>query len=249
MSEPVAIEWKEGRDLTGGVLGLVLKAWEAERQSPATTHGLAKDKKAGLTPEQKALKKHIDGTSMGGRSFFAWFGFVGRHVTAEESAEANALEIRKREARKAGKRPEEDEVGRDAGAEAESEEEDEDSDMSLEIFPDGDDLAIAISEDLWPGAIKFFSKCTTFNFHLVWGQPCQQQSSTGTRTGRPLRRRLRIRRRRRRGRRRESVPFSSRGFRCSRGRPAKKEAKVFIGLHRSALDKLKLPTKKKQRSS
>jgi hypothetical protein len=30
--------------------------------------------------------------------------------------------------------------------------------MSLEIFPDGDDLAVAITEDLWPGAIKYFSE-------------------------------------------------------------------------------------------
>jgi hypothetical protein len=29
--------------------------------------------------------------------------------------------------------------------------------MSLEIFLDGDDLAVAITEDLWPGAIKYFS--------------------------------------------------------------------------------------------
>lgn len=46
----------------------------------------------------------------------------------------------------------------------EDEDQDEDGEedigMSLEIFPDGDDLAIAISEDLWPGAIKYFSAST-----------------------------------------------------------------------------------------
>ncbi|EKD14753.1 uncharacterized protein L3040_002817 [Drepanopeziza brunnea f. sp. 'multigermtubi'] len=171
VSEPVPIDWKAGRDLTGGVLGLVVKAWEAERKSSSSVvdggggGGAAKDKKkkkAGLTPEQKALKKHIDGTGMGGLSFFAWFGFIGRNITAEESAAANALEARRREARKAGSAHDTDKDGDGEKGEQDTETEDtegeDEVDMSLEIFPEGDDLAVAISEDLWPSAIKYFTQ-------------------------------------------------------------------------------------------
>jgi len=30
--------------------------------------------------------------------------------------------------------------------------------MSLEIFPDGEELALAFADDLWPGAIKYFTQ-------------------------------------------------------------------------------------------
>lgn len=96
----------------------------------------------------------MNNTSMGGLSFFAWFGFIGRKVSEKESKEANAKDLAKREARKNGKKVVESD-------DDESEEDDEDDlGMKLEVFPDGDDLAIAITEDLWPGAIKYFSWST-----------------------------------------------------------------------------------------
>ncbi|QSZ34146.1 hypothetical protein DSL72_005734 [Monilinia vaccinii-corymbosi] len=146
VSEPVRINWKKGKDLTGGLLDLVCDAWDAERKSQADRE---KDGKKDMTPQQKILEKKMANTSMGGLSFFAWFGFIGRRVSEEESREAHARELEKREARKDGKKV----------AESEDDEEDdaEDLGMSLEIFPDGDDLAIAITEDLWPGAIKYFT--------------------------------------------------------------------------------------------
>ena len=45
------------------------------------------------------------------------------------------------------------------------EEEDEDESLALEIFPDGEELAIAIAEDLWPNAIKYFSKSHIIAIH------------------------------------------------------------------------------------
>jgi hypothetical protein len=148
VSEPVKIKWKKGKDLTGGLLDMVCNAWEAEKKE----ENASGEKKKELTKEQKVLKKKIESTGMGGMSFFAWFGFIGRRISAEESKEANAKEEKRREQRKKGEKVEE--------AEEEDEEVDEDEEdlsMSLEIFPDGDDLAIAITEDLWPGAIKYFS--------------------------------------------------------------------------------------------
>lgn len=147
VSEPVAIKWKQDRDLTGGLLDMVCKAWEVEKSAGT------KEKSTGLSPEQKVLKKKIDNTGMGGLSFFAWFGFIGRKVSAEESKEATRIENERKNARKKDTSPPDSLNG--------DEEEDEGEDelgMSLEIFPDGDDLAVAITEDLWPGAIKYFTQ-------------------------------------------------------------------------------------------
>jgi hypothetical protein len=143
VSEPVKINWKKDKDLTGGLLDLVIKAWEVEQAANG-----AAAKKSGPSDAQKALQKKIEGTGMGGLSFFSWFGFIGRRVTAEMSKEA----IKREAARRKGEKVEEDEPV------TEEQEDQEDLEMSLEIFPDGDDLAIAIAEDLWPGAIKYFSK-------------------------------------------------------------------------------------------
>ena len=153
VSEPVGIKWKKDRDLTGGLLDMVCKAWEAEKK--ASAKGAGREEKKEMTPEQKALSKKIENTGMGGLSFFAWFGFIGRRVSAEESAEASRLEKERREKRKAGKK-----IAPSTPESQHGEEEDDEDDlgMELEIFPDGDDLAIAFTEDLWPGAIKYFSK-------------------------------------------------------------------------------------------
>jgi hypothetical protein len=153
VSEPVPIRWRKGKDLTGGLLDLVCSAWESERAVLGKNEN-PRIRKAGMTGEQRALKKKIDQTGMGGLSFFAWFGFIGRRVSARESAEAMAKEAERREARRSGKSVgsppyEEDEIER------------EDLAKDLEIFPDGDDLAVAITEDLWPGAIKYFSESLT----------------------------------------------------------------------------------------
>jgi hypothetical protein len=154
VSEPVRIRWKKGKDLTGGLLELVCKAWDADQveerlQQEGGDNG--KRKEQDLTPEQKALKKKIDQTGMGGLSFFAWFGFIGRKVSARESLEATRKEAERRDLRKQGQKIE--------SPVEETEDEDKDGPgMSLDIFPDGDDLAVAITEDLWPGAIKYFSE-------------------------------------------------------------------------------------------
>lgn len=121
----------------------MIKAWEVEQSGKG-----ASSKKGEPNDAQKALMKKIEGTGMGGLSFFSWFGFIGRRVTEEVSKEA----IKREAARRKGEKVAEDEPM------TEEQEDQEDLEMSLEIFPDGDDLAIAIAEDLWPGAIKYFSK-------------------------------------------------------------------------------------------
>ncbi|KAE9364151.1 hypothetical protein N431DRAFT_355071 [Stipitochalara longipes BDJ] len=163
VSEPVPIRWKQERDLTGGLLDLVVKAWEVERSTEGGKKGVK-----GLSPEQKALRKKIENTGMGGLSFFAWFGFIGRRVSAEESAAALAAEKRRRAAREARKsngnkrksrsRSRESTPGSEEDESEQEEAAEDEVGMSLEIFPDGDDLAVAFTEDLWPGAIKYFTQ-------------------------------------------------------------------------------------------
>jgi len=188
VSEPVPIQWKSERDLTGGLLDMVVKAWEADKSSK---NGAVK---GGLSPEQKALKKKIENTGMGGLSFFAWFGFIGRRVSAEESAAATAAERQKRAAREARKNNKRKSRSRSRSSTPSSDEESEegaegedDVGMSLEIFPDGDDLAVAFTEDLWPGAIKYFSEFPFFFSSLRSRNRLLTCTSTSTRTRRPLR--------------------------------------------------------------
>lgn len=152
VSEPVDIKWKEGKDLTEGLLGLAKAVWDEEQAAGANGAG-SKGKE--FTPKQKALKDKIESIGLGGVSFFAWFGYRGPKVSAEESKLAAKEERERRQRRAAGEEvstPKDDD----------DEEDEDDDDEELEIFPNGDQLALAIAEDLWPSAIKYFSKSLPF---------------------------------------------------------------------------------------
>lgn len=144
VSEPVEIQWKEGKDLTGGLLRLSKAVWEEEQAAAKEPSKDKKDKKE-PTKAQNALKAALEKIP-GSPSFFCFFGFTGEWVSAEESKEV----LEKRARLKAGEEIEEDE-------EMEDEDEDEDED-SFEIFPDGDTVAMAIADDLWPNALKYFTQ-------------------------------------------------------------------------------------------
>ncbi|RWA08758.1 hypothetical protein EKO27_g6330 [Xylaria grammica] len=155
VSEPVPIKWKAGKDLTHGLLGLAVKVWEQDEKK-GQANGTSNDKKKTTKPEdwtadQKALREKIDAYGLGGVSFFCWFGYRGRNVSAEESAIATAEEKKRRAEGRAPEPKEEEE-------EDEDDEDDEEDPLALEIFPDGDDLAVAFSEDLWPSALKYFTQ-------------------------------------------------------------------------------------------
>lgn len=150
VSEPVEIHWKKGKDLTGGLLGTVKKVWDARQTQTKDVKPKAKD----LTPDERALKKKIEDTGLGGMSFFAWFGYVGHDVSGAESQEATETARRERLARQAGNEA----ANINGASEEDDEDEDHDDDNELEIFPEGETLAIALSEDLWPNAIKYFTQ-------------------------------------------------------------------------------------------
>ncbi|KAK9414400.1 putative Nucleosome assembly protein [Seiridium unicorne] len=150
VSEPVPIRWKPKKDLTDGLLDMAISVHEQEKKRGQTGIPKIKD----FTPEQKALQAKIQGTGMGGISFFALFGYRGYPVSAEENKEALAKEQEKRRLRAEGKGTDDDEDEAPELVEAD----DDDEEEILEIFADGEELAIAIAEDLWPSAIKYFSE-------------------------------------------------------------------------------------------
>lgn len=148
VSEPVAIRWKKGKDITNGLLGKAAKLFEAQHTTASSaTNGAGKKAPAKLK-EYDALLKALESTTDGEMSFFTWFGFVSSHryVSAEEDVEAVKKEKENRAKKAAG-----EDVPEDA--------DEDDGDLShdnLEIFPNGDELATLIAEDLWPQALKYF---------------------------------------------------------------------------------------------
>ncbi|KAJ8124748.1 hypothetical protein O1611_g8892 [Lasiodiplodia mahajangana] len=157
VSEPVPIKWKEGKDLTHGLLDLAVKVWEQDKKQ-AQANGASTDKKKTKpehwTEDQKALREKIDAYGLGGLSFFCWFGYRGEDISAEESAIAVEEEKKRRAEKADGKSSELKENEEDD----DDEDEDEDDPLALEVFPDGDDLAVALSDDVWPSAIKYFTQ-------------------------------------------------------------------------------------------
>ncbi|KUI71767.1 Protein SET [Cytospora mali] len=121
VSEPVEIHWKKGKDLTGGLLGTVKKVWAAQQAEIKTGDANPKD----LTADERALKKKIENTGLGGLSFFAWFGYVGRNVSAVESQEATEKARKERIARQEAQAQEQDDVS-DDDFESDADEKDED---------------------------------------------------------------------------------------------------------------------------
>ncbi|KXJ92927.1 hypothetical protein Micbo1qcDRAFT_232596 [Microdochium bolleyi] len=148
VSEPVAIKWKDGKDLTGGLLDLVVKVWKEEKNDPKASKDSTPKKEADYTALEKQLKEKIENTGMGGASFFSFFGYRGFHITPEESVAAIKKADTERKERAAGKKTDDEEE--------EDEDDDEEDPLALEIFADGDELAVAIAEDLYPSAIKYY---------------------------------------------------------------------------------------------
>ncbi|KAJ5836931.1 hypothetical protein N7447_002957 [Penicillium robsamsonii] len=160
VSEPVRINWKKDMDLTKGMLDAACDLADAEKKNGGDRKKL---------PEFAALVKKVEeaeaeaeaanaeddedeeNPSPVGMSFFGLFGYRGRDVSAAQSKEA-AKEIEARWA-KIQKGEEIDEAG-----DSDSDDEDDDSEglEEIDIFPDGDDLAVAIAEDLWPDALSYY---------------------------------------------------------------------------------------------
>jgi hypothetical protein len=160
VSDPVRINWKKDMDLTKGLLDAACDLAEAEKKKGGDRKKL---------PEYAALVKKVEEVeaeaanneeddddeempSPVGVSFFGFFGYRGRDISAAKSQES-AKEIEARWAKVQN--------GEDINEAGDSDDEDDDEGDSLEdaeIFPDGDDLAVAIAEDLWPDALNYYGK-------------------------------------------------------------------------------------------
>lgn len=140
VSEPVRVNWKTGKDITQGLTDMARALFEARTK--------AGDMTATNLPEYKALKEKVEHWNGMNTSFFTWFGSVSgrRWVSEEESIKANEEEDARKEKRKAGQKVEQPE-------EAES-----GDDELVEVHQAGDELAIALAEDLWPNATRFFTQ-------------------------------------------------------------------------------------------
>ncbi|KAK2814074.1 hypothetical protein FQN50_000478 [Emmonsiellopsis sp. PD_5] len=175
VSEPVRISWRSKEvDPTKGLLDAACDLAEKEKEVMKSkgVESLSAEKRVELREYEKLVKEverveaemqgehehdHEHGEecddSPAGMSFFAWFGYRGRAISAAESEAAMKdddeywAEIAKgkKESKKEGE--EEDD---------EDDDEDEDGLMDAEIFPDGDDLAVALSEDLWENALQYY---------------------------------------------------------------------------------------------
>lgn len=141
VSEPVSIKWKSAdKDLTSGMLDLANQIYAEQ-----------KDGKAAPSDETEAKTKIVElmeNEGLGGVSFFCFFGYAGRYITEEEHKAATIVEAEKRKLRKEGKNVDEDEE--------DEEEEDGFDEFEYEIFPMASDVAVAIVEDVWPSAIRYF---------------------------------------------------------------------------------------------
>lgn len=161
VSEPVRINWKKDMDLTKGLLDAACDLADAEKKKGGDRTKL---------PEYEALVKKLEIAeaeamnddqeddeddeegieSPAGTSFFAFFGYRGRDVSAEQNKEACKLDDERYANILKGESVDEEE---------DDEEDDEDLIDDLEdaeIFPDGEELAIAIAEDLWTDAMKYY---------------------------------------------------------------------------------------------
>lgn len=173
VSEPVRIHWKKDMDLTKGLLGAACDLAEAEKKA-----GAGADRKK-LGEYETLVKKasEIDADNMdeddddedeeglgaqspAGVSFFAFFGYRGRDVTAEQSKQATKEEDERWAKICKGEAVEENDEDDDEDDEFEPDEFDLDD---IETFPDGEELAITLAEDLWPGALKYYGMHHPFN--------------------------------------------------------------------------------------
>ena len=146
VSEPVRIKWKEGKDLTEGLLDLICDAWEsAQPSSQDSDEQDSEPSDPETTAKESLLQQKLENAYMSERSFFAWFGYVGRHLRHRE---AN----RRSSASSSSPWNQMNENADGVGTKA-----------FLEGFPRGDELAVAIAEDLWPGAIKYYSMFSSYS--------------------------------------------------------------------------------------
>ncbi|KAI0509376.1 hypothetical protein F5B22DRAFT_327384 [Xylaria bambusicola] len=157
VSQPIKINWKSPeKDLTQGLSDAALAFWNAQKaDSSQKLDGVlandarhARDAAAKNLAEYQSLAKKLESCVEGALSFFNFFSYRGRWISAAEHVEAKAELLAKRKAAQAGQDMDEDD---------EDEDDDEDfTEEAVETFPAGHEVAVTIAEDIYPNAIDYF---------------------------------------------------------------------------------------------
>ncbi|KAL8783287.1 MAG: hypothetical protein Q9213_004721 [Squamulea squamosa] len=137
VSEPVNVRWKN-KDLTDGLLDLAVNLRKKELDLEA--YALPKEH-IYTTEEYQVLLKKVQRTPQDAISIFGFLGFRGHHISAAESA--------------ASTRRKQDVVG--GSTRMGSLDEGTPPLPDSEIYPHGEEVAVALSEDLYPGATHYFT--------------------------------------------------------------------------------------------
>ncbi|ORY56306.1 uncharacterized protein BCR38DRAFT_450985 [Pseudomassariella vexata] len=154
VSEPIRINWKAGKDLTEGLTDAAYGFWIAQKnQASQQLDGVlsgdarkARDAAAKAMSEFKALAQLLEDKVTGAVSFFNFFSYRGRWISAAENHEARAELHARRQAALAGKPEEEDD----------DDDDEEYPEEDVETFPPGHEVAVTIAEDIFPSAIDYF---------------------------------------------------------------------------------------------
>lgn len=167
VSTPVRINWKEDQDLTKGLLDAACDLYEAEQKKGADVDRTTLPEFEKLytkleeaEAEAEALvgdddEEADDENIPSGVSFFNFFAYRGNSVTAEESVKAEKEEAERWQKIENGEKVDDE-------SDDEDEEEDDDDDVDeeslsiVEVFPAADDIAVALAEDVWPNALKYY---------------------------------------------------------------------------------------------
>lgn len=159
VSEPVRIRRKKGRDLTNGLLDLAVEVHEQEQSMQNKSLAPSKDKaQTQPTKARQQLMVKLEEWPSFERSVFTWFGFRGKHLSADESsriieddekpsAQSIAGEV---EAKESNLETNNDQALPSYSALNEGHV------SSIEIFSPGEEFAVSLSEDLYPEATKYF---------------------------------------------------------------------------------------------
>lgn len=144
VSQPVPIKWKSKKtDVTNGLLDAAVELEAAEKAVMMKQKGgvqVSTIDREGLWQYEKLrekLEKAEEEDDDEPPSFLNWFGFRGA-VGEKTPKPANGAKA---------------EDGAD-----EEDEEDDDGMLEVEIFPPGEEFAIALAEELWPNIMDYFMR-------------------------------------------------------------------------------------------
>ncbi|KAI1159176.1 hypothetical protein F5B18DRAFT_637893 [Nemania serpens] len=155
VSEPIKINWKSAQtDLTQGLSDAALVFWNAQKANPsqnldgvlANDARHARDAAAKELPEYKSLAKKLEDNVEGALSFFNFFSYRGRWISAAEHVEAKAELLARRKAA----------INNEVDEDDDDDDDEDFTEEAVETFPAGHEVAVTIAEDIFPNAIDYF---------------------------------------------------------------------------------------------